>query len=127
DSIDDQAPVIVAGVGRFGQIVCRLLRANKIPSVVLDTELRQIENVRQIHLKSYFGDASRLELLETAGIAEARLLVVAIDDRERAVSMVRLVKQHYSGVWVLARAFDRGHGYQLKEAGADEVLGETYY
>lgn len=118
---------LVAGVGRFGQIVCRLLRANKISSVVLDTELRQIENVRQIHLKSYFGDASRLELLETAGIAEARLLVVAIDDRERAVSMVRLVKQHYPGVWVLARAFDRGHGYQLKEAGADEVFGETYY
>ncbi len=53
--------------------------------------------------------------------------MVAIDDRERAVSMVRLVKQHYPRVWVLSRAFDRGHGYQLKEAGADEVFGETYY
>lgn len=127
DAIDEQAPVIVAGVGRFGQIVCRLLRANKMPSVVLDVELTQIENVRRINLKSFFGDASRLDLLETAGIADARLLVVAIDDRERAVSMVQLVRQHYPGVWILARAFDRGHGYQLKEAGANEVIRETYY
>nr|WP_297403981.1 monovalent cation:proton antiporter-2 (CPA2) family protein [uncultured Marinobacter sp.] len=127
DAIEEQAPVIVAGVGRFGQIVCRLLRANNIPIVVLDHEIEQIENVRQIQIKSYFGDASRPELLETAGIEQARLLVVAIDDRDRAVQMVEHVKRFYPGVWVLARAFDRGHSYRLREAGADDVVSETYH
>ncbi|MCK2044249.1 monovalent cation:proton antiporter-2 (CPA2) family protein [Chromohalobacter moromii] len=127
DEIEEQAPVIVAGVGRFGQIVCRLLRANNIPSVALDHALEQIENLRRIQLTSYFGDATRIQLLETAGIAEARLLVVAIDDRDRAVRLVRHVKQLYPAVWVLARAFDRGHGYELREAGADDVVSETYY
>ena len=127
DAIDEQAPVIVAGVGRFGQIVCRLLRANNVPIVALDHEREQIENLRQINIKSFFGDASRPDLLETAGIEQARLLVVAIDDRDRAVWMVEQVKQFFPGVWVLARAFDRGHGYQLREAGADGVVSETYH
>lgn len=127
DTIEEQAPVVVAGVGRFGQIVCRLLRANNIPIVALDLALDQIENLRRINIKSYFGDASRLDLLETAGIANARLLVVAIDDRERAVSLVHHVKHHFPGVWILARAFDRGHGYDLRDAGADEVVSETYH
>ncbi len=127
DAIDEKAPVIVAGVGRFGQIVCRLLRANNMPIVVLDHEIKQIENVRQIQIRSFFGDASRPELLETAGIEEARLLVVAIDDRDRATRMVEHVKKYYPGVWVLARAFDRGHGYELRAAGADDVVSETYH
>ena len=127
DTIDEKAPVIVAGVGRFGQIVCRLLRANNMPIVVLDHEIKQIENVRQIHIKSFFGDASRPELLETAGIDQARLLIVAIDDRDRATRMVHHVKKYYPGVWVLARAFDRGHSYELRAAGADDVVSETYH
>ncbi|WP_166267766.1 monovalent cation:proton antiporter-2 (CPA2) family protein [Marinobacter caseinilyticus] len=127
DVIDEQAPVIVAGIGRFGQIVCRLLRANNIPIVVLDHEVEQIQIARQINIKSFFGDASRSDLLETAGIESARLLVVAIDDRERAVQMVAHVKQFYPSVWVLARAFDRGHGYRLRAAGADDVVSETYH
>ncbi|MFL1485929.1 monovalent cation:proton antiporter-2 (CPA2) family protein [Marinobacter sp. LN3S78] len=127
DTIDEQAPVIVAGVGRFGQIVCRLLRANNIPAVVLDHEIEQIENVRRIGIRSYFGDASRSDLLETAGIAQARLLVIAIDDPDRAIRMVEHVKQFYPGVWVLARAFDRGHSYRLRQAGADDVISETYH
>lgn len=126
DTIDDRAPVVVAGVGRFGQVICRLLRANDIPIVALDHEFEQIENLRKINIKSFFGDASRPGLLETAGIAQARLLVVAIDDRERTVEIVKHVKKYFPGVWVLARAFDRGHGYQLREAGADNVVSETY-
>ncbi len=127
DAIEEQAPVIVAGVGRFGQIICRLLRANNIPIVALDLEIEQIENLRKINIKSYFGDASRSDLLETAGIEHARLLVIALDDRERAVQMVKHVKHTYPQVWVLARAFDRGHGYQLRDAGADDVISETYH
>ena len=127
DAIEEQAPVIVAGVGRFGQIICRLLRANSIPIVALDHEIEQIENLRKINIKSYFGDASRSDLLETAGIEHARLLVIALDDHERAVQMVKHVKHAYPQVWVLARAFDRGHGYQLRDAGADDVVSETYH
>ncbi|MBT2788281.1 MULTISPECIES: monovalent cation:proton antiporter-2 (CPA2) family protein [unclassified Halomonas] len=127
DAIEEQAPVIVAGVGRFGQIICRLLRANNIPIVALDHEIKQIENLRKINIKSYFGDASRSDLLETAGIEHARLLVIALDDRDRSVQMVKHVKHAYPHVWVLARAFDRGHGYQLRDAGADDVISETYH
>lgn len=127
DTIDEQAPVIVAGVGRFGQIVCRLLRANNIPIVVLDHEIDQIETSRRIGLRSFFGEASRPDLLETAGIGEANLLVVAIDDPERALQIVEHVKQFHPEVWVLARAYDRGHGYRLRMAGADDVVSETYY
>lgn len=127
DVIDEQAPVIVAGVGRFGQVICRLLRANDISVVALDHEFEQIENLRKINNTSFFGDASRPGLLETAGIEQARLLVVAIDDRERALGIVKYVKKFFPGVWVLARAFDRGHGYQLREAGADDVISETYH
>ena len=127
DTIEEQAPVIIAGVGRFGQIVCRLLRANNIPIVALDLEIKQIELLRHIRIKSYFGDASRSDLLETAGIEHARVMVVATDDRDRAVDIVRHVKKYYPNVWVLARAFDRGHGYQLREAGADEVTREVYH
>jgi CPA2 family monovalent cation:H+ antiporter-2 len=127
DAIEEQAPVIVAGVGRFGQIICRLLRANSIPIVALDHEIEQIENLRKINIKSYFGDASRSDLLETAGIEHARLIVIALDDRDRAVQMVKHIKHYYPHVWVLARAFDRGHGYQLREAGADDTVSETYH
>ncbi|HEA53542.1 hypothetical protein LCGC14_0655750 [marine sediment metagenome] len=127
DAIDEEAPVIVAGVGRFGQVIYRLLRANNIPVVVLDHEIEQIENVRKVNIKSFFGDASRPGLLETAGIEQARLLVVAIDDRERTLDIVKHVKKFFPGIWVLARAFDRGHGYQLREAGADDVVSETYH
>ncbi|MGY4879480.1 monovalent cation:proton antiporter-2 (CPA2) family protein [Vreelandella aquamarina] len=127
DTIEEQAPVIIAGVGRFGQIVCRLLRANNIPIVALDLEIKQIELLRHIHIKSYFGDASRSDLLETAGIEHARVMVVAIDDRDRAVDIVKHVKKYYPNVWVLARAFDRGHGYQLREAGADDITREVYH
>ncbi|MGP9808985.1 monovalent cation:proton antiporter-2 (CPA2) family protein [Halomonas sp. AOP12-C2-37] len=127
DMIEEEAPVIVAGVGRFGQIICRLLRANNIPIVALDHEIEQIENLRKINIKSYFGDATRSDLLETAGIENARLIVIAIDDPDRAVQMVKHVKQFYPKLWVLARAFDRGHGYRLREAGADDVVSETYH
>jgi len=127
DTIDEQAPVIVAGVGRFGQIICRLLRANNIPIVVLDHEIGQIESSRRIGIKSFFGEASRPDLLETAGVGEASLLIVAIDDPDRALQIVEHVKKFHPEVWVLARAFDRGHGYQLRAAGADDVVSETYY
>ena len=127
DDINDSGKVIIAGVGRFGQIVNRLLVANDIPTVVLDHDASIIDNVRRFNMKSWYGDASRPDLLHTAGIEDAKLLVIAIDDQNRALDMVKHVKEFYSHVKVLARAFDRTHGYQLTEAGADIVVSETFY
>ena len=127
DDIDETGSVIIAGVGRFGQVVNRLLVANAIPTVVLDHESGQIENLRAIGTKSYFGDATRLDLLHTAGIEEARLMVIAIDDQDRAVNLVKQLRQAYPNLPILARAYDRGHHYALRCAGANVVMSETYH
>ncbi len=127
DNIDEHASVIIAGVGRFGQIVNRILVANEIKTVVLDRQAEQVENLRSVCIKSYYGDASRSEILYSAGIDNAKLLVVAIDDREQALEIVHFVKRAFPNVIVLARAFDRRHHYALKKAGADNVVSETYH
>ncbi|USH05251.1 monovalent cation:proton antiporter-2 (CPA2) family protein [Grimontia kaedaensis] len=126
DEIDERGSVIIAGVGRFGQIVNRLLTANGVKTVVLDYEAAQIENLRQINIKSYFGDATRPEHLHTAGIEEAAILVVSMDNQETTTELVEYVKKTYPNVKVLARAFDRGHAYMLRHAGADYVIKETF-
>ncbi|NTS78104.1 cation:proton antiporter [Catenovulum sp. SM1970] len=127
DEIEETGSVIIAGVGRFGQIVNRLLVANGVKTVVLDHEATQVDNLRQINIKSYFGDATQPALLHTAGIEEAELLVVAIDNREEAINLVHYVKHTYPKIKVLARAFDKGHSYELKFAGADYIQVETYH
>jgi CPA2 family monovalent cation:H+ antiporter-2/glutathione-regulated potassium-efflux system ancillary protein KefC len=127
DVVDEQGPVIIAGIGRFGQIVSRLLRASGFPTVVLDREPGQIEMMRQVGIKSYFGDASRLDLLRTAGIEQANMFVVAIDSPDEAVVLVRNVRALYPDLHILARAYDRGHLYRLRDAGADVAVIETYH
>lgn len=126
DNIDEQAGVIIAGIGRFGQIVNRLLTANNIKTVILDHQPSQVDLMRQVKVKSFFGDATRPDLLHTAGIEQAKLLVIAIDDKDRAVELVEYVKHQYPQVKVLARAYDRGHLYSLQLAGADIVISETF-
>ena len=127
DEIDKWGPVIIAGSGRFGQIVNRLLRANDIPTVLLDREPAQIENMRQIKIRSFYGDATRPDLLHSAGAGQARVFVVAIDDRDQAVALVTHLKHAYPELFVLARAYDRGHHYSLRDAGADYIVNETYH
>jgi len=126
DDIDTKSSVIIAGLGRFGQIINRLLLANGISAVVLDHRISQIERMRRVKIKSYFGDASRPDLLHTAGIEHAKLFVVAIDDQARALAMVKHVKKAYPQVQVMARAYDRRNQYELLDAGADFVISETY-
>ncbi len=127
DEIDDQGTVIIAGIGRFGQIVNRLLVSNGVKTVVLDHQANQVDVVRQIGTKAYFGDATRPDLLHTAGIEHAAALVVAIDHHEHSVELVKYVKHTYPKVKVITRAFDRGHGYLLRQAGADIIESETYH
>jgi len=127
DEIDDQGTIIIAGIGRFGQIVNRLLVSNGVKTVVLDHQANQVDVVRQIGTKAYFGDATRPDLLHTAGIEHAAALVVAIDHHEHSVELVKYVKHTYPKVKVITRAFDRGHGYLLRQAGADIIESETYH
>ena len=126
DSISEQGKVLIAGIGRFGQIVNRLLIANGVQTVVLDHDAKQVDNLRSLEVKAYFGDATRPDLLETAGIAEADMFVVAIDDRERALELVKFMRHRHPQVALLVRAFDQIDYYQLKQAGADFIVKETY-
>ncbi|WP_419536520.1 monovalent cation:proton antiporter-2 (CPA2) family protein [Endozoicomonas sp.] len=127
DTIDQQGPVIITGIGRVGQIVNRLLVANNIPTVVLDHSAAQVDVMRSLNIKSFYGDASRPDLLHTAGIHEASLMIIAIDDRARALELVEHVKQNHPHIKVLVRSFDRAHKYELRDAGADLIVSETYH
>jgi monovalent cation:proton antiporter-2 (CPA2) family protein len=126
DEIDRQGAVVIAGLGRFGQVINRLLIACEVPTVVLDHEAGHIDRLRKFGIKSYYGDASRPDLLQAAGIEKARLFIVAIDDRNRAVQMVEYVKKNYPHVKVLARAYDVRHLYLLKRAGVDLAVKELF-
>lgn len=120
------ADVIVAGFGRFGQIAGRLLQANGHRLSIMDTSLRQIDVLRRFNQRVNFGDATRLDLLRAAGAEEARLLIVAIDDREQAIKLVETARHSFPHLGILARAWDRRHAYNLIEAGADHIEIETY-
>ncbi|OBT09489.1 potassium transporter [Vibrio sp. UCD-FRSSP16_10] len=127
DVIDQQGKVIIAGVGRFGQIVNRLLVNNGVETVVLDHQATQVSNLRKVGIKTYFGDATKPDLLHTAGIEKAKALIVAIDNQEASLELVKYVRHTYPQVKVIARAFDRGHTYQLRQAGAHHIESETFH
>ena len=126
EQIDEAGTVIIAGSGRFGQIVNRLLVASGVKTVVLDHEVAMIDMLGKFGVKSYYGDASRPDLLHAAGIESAKAIVIAIDDKERAVEMVEHVKRHHPHVTTLARAYDVGHLYLLNKAGVDIAVRELF-
>jgi len=126
DEIDEQGSVIIAGHGRFGGIVNRILSSAGYKTVVLDYQSEQLEMLRKFGVKVYFGDAMRPDLLHAAGIEEAKMLVIAIDERENATELVRYVTEKYPHVYVVVRAIDRHHVYELWAAGARDVIRETF-
>lgn len=126
DHAIDHSGVIIAGFGRFGQIVGRLLLSNGIASTVLDHDSEHIDSMRQFGFKIFYGDATRLDLLEVAGAHKARVLVVAVDDKDTINAIVTLAKKHFPHLRVLARAKDVPHSYDLMKLGADEVHRELY-
>lgn len=127
DEIDEHDnPVILAGVGRFGHIVARLLRANGFGTTVLDYDPEQVETLRRFGLKSFYGDATRLDLLRTAGADRARMFVIAIDNEDRALELVDLVHENFPHLHVLARAVNRQHAYELLRKGVTHVYRETF-
>ncbi len=126
DEITEKGRVIIAGIGRFGQTVNRLLRTSGVQTVVLDADIGAIEAVRRFGVKGYFGDPSRPELLAAAGLADAEVLVVAIDDAERVTRIVRYARQQRPDLHIVARARDRVHVFELFKAGANDIVRETY-
>jgi len=118
--------VLIAGYGRFGQVVARILHANGHKTSILENSVEQIELMRRFGAKAFYGDAGRVDLLRAAGAETARVLVVAIDDRDKANEIVELAKEAFPHLTILARAFDRRHAYALLERGADGVERELF-
>ena len=118
--------VIVAGFGRFGQIATRLLLANSFKVVLLENSIEQIEILRRFGWRVHYGDASRIDLLRTAGAAKAKLLLVAIDDRDKAIELVAAARLAFPHLAIFARAFDRRHAYELIKTPGVEVERETF-
>jgi glutathione-regulated potassium-efflux system protein KefB len=119
-------PVIIAGYGRVGQILSRVLRMCGVPFTALEASYQQVDFVRRFGSKVYYGDASRLELLEAAKTGEAKLFVLAIDDVEASVKTAEVVRKHYPHVPILARARNRVHLFRLRDLGVKLIWRETF-
>ncbi|HYL02296.1 MAG TPA: monovalent cation:proton antiporter-2 (CPA2) family protein [Steroidobacteraceae bacterium] len=127
DAIDEHdIPVIIAGFGRFGQIVARILRLRQLPFTALDSSQTHVDFVRRFGNKVYYGDASRLDLLRAAGAASARILVLAVDDVDASVRIANLVREHFPNLRIFARARNRQHAFALMDAGVSAIVRETY-
>ncbi|ARV20202.1 Glutathione-regulated potassium-efflux system protein KefC [Curvibacter sp. AEP1-3] len=120
------APVIIAGYGRYGQIVGRVLLAEGIPATVLDHDADMVEAARSFGYRVFFGDATRLDLLRTAGAGTARVLVVAVDDVEQSLAIVDLAREHFPTLPIVARARDVTHWNQLREREVTLVERELF-
>jgi glutathione-regulated potassium-efflux system ancillary protein KefC/glutathione-regulated potassium-efflux system protein KefB len=118
--------VIIAGFGRFGQMIARTLRMKKIPFTVLEASFEQVDFVRKFGNKIYFGDASRLDLLRAARADLAEVFVLAIDDIEASIKTAQMVRKHYPHLKIYARARNRIHAYRLMDVGVDKQIRETF-
>ena len=126
DTIEEDNSIIIAGRGRVGGVVDRMLNAAGLRTTVIDYSSKQLDFIRAFGWKAYFGDATRPDLLHSAGIADAKLLVVAIDDREQINQMVDHVVRHYPRVHIIARAVDRSHVYELWSLGCRDIIRENF-
>lgn len=126
DEITPTGKIIIAGHGRFGGIVNRMLRGAGYETTVIDFSSAQLDMLRRFGLHVHYGDASRPDLLHAAGVSQAKLLVVAIDDKEQITEMVRYAVDTYPDLHVLARAVDRTHVYDLWSVGCRDIIRETY-
>ncbi|MEM7414616.1 MAG: monovalent cation:proton antiporter-2 (CPA2) family protein [Gemmatimonadota bacterium] len=125
DEIEELNPVIIAGYGSFGSTVGRLLRSKGVGTTVLDVDPDQIEFLRRIGMKVYYGDATRHDLLETAGAAQAKILVAALNDGETTLELVHTAKKHFPHLKIYARGHEWRDSFELHEAGADHVYRQA--
>lgn len=126
DTIDEHGTVIIAGAGRFGGVINRMLVSAGYKTVLLDHHAEHLERLRAFGMKVFFGDATRPELLHAAGIEDAKMLVIAIDNRDKATELVRWMVKHHPHVYLLARAVNRHHVYELWGAGARDIIRENF-
>jgi monovalent cation:proton antiporter-2 (CPA2) family protein len=127
DTIDTQDDtVLIAGFGRFGQIIGRVLRARRIQFIALDNSSANIDFIRRFGGEAYYGDASRLDVLRAAGAERAAVFVLAIDDVDASVLCAEIVRQHFPNLRIFARARSRQHAFRLMEAGITNIIRETY-
>ncbi len=126
DEIDSDAKIIIAGHGRFGGIVNRALAGAGFETTVVDYSSEQLALLRGFGLSVYYGDATRHDLLEAAGIGDAKILVIAIDDKQAITQLARHICKAYPHVHVVARAIDRMHVYDLWSVGCRDIIRETY-
>ncbi|UAB76822.1 cation:proton antiporter [Erythrobacter sp. SCSIO 43205] len=126
DTIEDPSDIILAGRGRVGGIVDRMLETAGYRTTVIDYSSAQIDRLSKFGIRTYFGDAVRPDLLKSAGIEKARLLIIAIDDKEATNRLVRFVAKTYPDVHIVARAYDRSHVFELWSLGCRDIIRETY-
>ena len=128
DVVEHHHSVIIAGFGRFGQVVGRYLMANGVRTTVLDIDANQVESIRKFGFEVYYGDAKRLDLLHAAGLDQAKLLILAIDDTEKALAIAKIVKKNHPQLKVLIRVHGRTNVYDALKAGFElkEIYRETF-
>lgn len=126
DPMPENARIIIAGAGRVGGLIDRLLRAAGHHSTVIDYNARRLEIMQKFGVKNYYGDATRPDLLAAAGIADADILIIAIDDRDSISQIVEYAHKTYPDLHIIARAIDRDHVYDLWYYGCRDIIRETY-
>ncbi len=126
DIKSEEQPVIIAGFGRFGQIVARILRVKNIEYTALEQDPEQVNQVRRFGTDIYYGDASRLDLLEAAGAKKAKYFVLAIDNVESSIATAQAVREHFPHLKIFARARNRQHVYELVNLGVTVIHRETF-
>ena len=125
DQITEKNPVIIAGFGNFGNTVGRFLRAHKISTTILDIDPERVDTLRKLGFKVFYGDASRYDLLEAAGAAEAKMIIIAIEPSEKRLEMIETIKKHFPNLRMLVRAENRFDAYDQMNAGMLHVYRET--
>lgn len=123
---DEATPVIVAGFGRVGQVVGRVLRAKRITFTAMDSNPEHIDFIKKFGARVFYGDASRLDLLRAAKADKAKIFVLAIDDMEASLRTAQAVLQHFPNLTIFARARNRQHAYRLLDLGIKHVMRETF-
>ena len=122
DQMDENAPVILTGIGRFGNFVARMLRSQKIEVTVIDNDSDHIDFLRRLGIKAFYGDANRHDLLEAAGAARAKLLIIALDDEEKIRKLIETVRKHFPNLQIMVRALSRVHQYGLIKDRIDDAV-----
>lgn len=126
DTIHEKGQIIIAGLGRFGQIINRLVQSAGFATTVLDNNMNTITTMRRFGTLAYFGDPTRPDILHAAGIDKARILVVALDDKAAATRLVAYARGLRPDLHIVARAYDRVHVYELFQAGANDIVREMF-